>query len=255
MEDMWKGVFTPSLWWTFSLHDIKLRFRRSVLGPFWLTLGLVIMISTLAFINSRLFGQDIATTIPSITIGLVFWTLFTTILNEGAVSFITYETYIKNLSLPLSAHFYRTVARNLIIWMHHMLIYVAVFYLSQKGPWYHYLLFVPGFLLFFLNCLWSGMLVAIISARYRDIPQMLASLLQILFFITPVFWTLNSFKVRPRFVEYNPLHHLLAIVRAPLMGEAPEMNSWIIILGITVFGIAITTLLYRKVYYRIPYWL
>ena len=83
ISDLWEGLMSPSLWWNFSVHDIKQRFRRSVLGPFWLTLSLGIMIGTLGFINSRLFNQDIMKALPTIAIGIILWNLFTFILTEG----------------------------------------------------------------------------------------------------------------------------------------------------------------------------
>ena len=243
---------SPSLWWNFSVHDIKQRFRRSVLGPFWLTLSLGIMISTLGFINARLFNQDMMKAIPSIAIGIILWNLFTCILTEGATTFVEAQRYIINVPTPISVHFYRTVSRNLIIWGHNMLIYLFIFAFLEKGAFLNYLLFIPGFFLFLLTCCWLGLSIGIISTRFRDIPQIVINLLQVLFFITPVFWTVGSFKVRPVFVTWNPLHHLLDIVRSPLLGKAPDSVSWMIISTFTIIGVIVTITLYKRTHSRIP---
>ena len=135
-----------------------------------------------------------------------------------------------------------------------MIIYLLIFAFLEKGSFLNYLLFVPGFFLFLLTCCWLGLFIGIISTRFRDIPQIVINLLQVLFFITPVFWTVSSFKVRPVFVTWNPLHHLLDIVRSPLLGKAPENISWVIILASTIIGTILTITLYKRTYSRIPYW-
>ncbi len=254
MNDLWEGLLSPSLWWNLSYHDIKQRFRRSILGPFWLTLSLGIMISTLGFINARLFHQDMMKAMPSIAIGIILWSLFSSILTEGATTFVEAQRYILNVSTPISVHFYRMVSRNLIIWGHNMLIYLVVFVFLEKGPFLNYLLFLPGFLLFLLICCSLGLFIGIISTRFRDIHQIVINLLQVLFFITPVFWTVSSFKVRPVFITWNPLHHLLDIVRSPLLGKTPDSVSWVIVSTLAVISIILTIALYRRTYSRIPYW-
>ena len=252
--DLWEGLKSPSLWWSFSVHDVKQRFRRSVLGPFWLTISLGIMIGTLGFINSRLFNQDIMKALPTIAIGIIFWNLFACILTEGANTFVEAQRYIRNVPTPISVHFYRTVSRNFIIWGHNMIIYFFIFIFLEENSFFNYLLFFPGFTLFLLNCCWLGLSIGIISTRFRDIPQIVINLLQVLFFITPVFWTVSSFKVRPVFVTWNPLHHLLDIVRSPLLGKTPENISWVIICISAIIGTILTITLYKKAHSRIPYW-
>ena len=146
ISDLWEGLVSPSLWWNFAVHEIKQRFRRSILGPFWLTLSLGIMISTLGFINSRLFNQDIMRTLPTIAIGIILWNLFACILTEGATTFVDAKRYICNVPTPISVHFYRTISKNLIIWGHNMLIYLLMFIFLEKGSFLNYLLFIPRIL-------------------------------------------------------------------------------------------------------------
>jgi len=113
--DLWYGLKRQELWWTFAVHDIKQRFRRSTLGPFWLTLSMGIMVAALGFVFSNIFKQEISIFIPYLATGLIFWGLLIAMIHEGCTSFIAGEGYIRNVPMPLSVHFYRMFARNLII--------------------------------------------------------------------------------------------------------------------------------------------
>ena len=256
LRDLWEGLITPTLWWEFALHEVKQRFRRSALGPFWLTLSLGIMILTLGFLSTKVFNRgDDQLVYPSIATGLIMWTFLNTALTESSQAFIIGQGHIRNVPIPLSINIYRTIAQNFIILGYNMLIYVGILIFFPKGSIWGYLLFIPGFFLFILNLVWMGLVIGIFSARFRDIPPIVASILQIFFFITPVFWTADSFSVKPVFITWNPAHHLLDIVRSPLLGKMPEGLSWVFVCIFSLLGISFTMMLYRRSYSRIPYWI
>ena len=120
---------------------------------------------------------------------------------------------------------------------------------------WHILLFLPALALLVLNLAWMGMTTALLSTRFRDIPQVVASLLQVIFFVTPIMWSVNSLPSRPAFVHWNPFYHLLEIVRAPLLGQVPPTESWIVAMAMLAVGAPISVLLYRRSYSRVPFWL
>jgi len=253
--DLWHGLKHQELWWTFAVHDIKQRFRRSTLGPFWLTLSMGIMVAALGFVFSKIFNQEISIFIPYLATGLIFWGLLTAMIHEGCTAFIACEGYIRNVPMPVSVHFYRMFARNLIIWGHNMVIYLILFFLFLREVSASYLFFVPGFALFLANLAWMGLTAGILSTRFRDIPQVVLSLLQVVFFTTPIFWSVDSLPNRPAFIDWNPFYHLIEIVRAPLLGHPPQALSWAVSVGLIAIGIPFTALLYRRAFARIPYWI
>jgi len=89
--DLWDGLKHQELWWTFAVHDIKQRFRRSTLSPFWLTLSMGIMVAALGFVFSKIFNQEISIYIPYLTTGLIFWGLLTVMIQGGCTAFIACE--------------------------------------------------------------------------------------------------------------------------------------------------------------------
>lgn len=254
LEDLWIGLKRTDLWWATSLHETRQRFRRSLIGPLWLTLSMGIFIGALGYVMTQLFGQDPSWFLPYLATGIIFWTLLTSIINEAGTAFVSQEKFIRNVPMPLSVHYYRMIARNIIIWLHNMVIFVLVFLIFQHSVNVAVLAFIPGFMLFMAVVTVGGLCIAIVSTRFRDIPQVVGSLLQVVFFVTPIFWSVTTFPERPVFVVLNPAYHLLEIVRAPLLGELPSLTSWLVSLGLLLVAIPIALYLYRRAYARIPYW-
>ena len=252
--DLLNGARLYELWSRFAFHDIRQRFQRSVLGPFWLTISMGTMVAVLGLVFSTLFHQDVAKTLPYISTGIIFWGLLTSCINEGATVFISAESYIRNLPMPLSVHFYRMMTRNIMIWGFTMAIYVVVAVYFNLTLGWNTLLFIPGFILFLINAAWISLAVGVLSTRYRDIPQVIANAIQVIFFLTPIFWSPESLPNRPAFVLFNPFYHLIEIVRAPLLGEVAPLLSWGLCVGMALAGLGFTAWLYRRAHARIAYW-
>ncbi len=254
LGDLWEGLKRYDLWTTFALHEIRQRFRRSLLGPFWLTASMGIFVVALGLISTTVFKQDIERTLPYIATSLILWGFLTSAITEGANVFINREGYLRNVPLPVSVHLYQMLMRNLIIWLFNMAIYVLVILVFGVNPGWIALLFLLGGPLFLVNAAWMALAAGILSARFRDIPQVIVSLLQVLFFLTPVFWSVEAMPDRPAFVTLNPLYHLLETDRGPLLGLSPSITSWAAAIGLAIVGCALTAWLYRRAQPRIAYW-
>jgi ABC-2 type transport system permease protein len=254
--DLVQGALRYEFWIRFAYFEVRQRFRRSVLGPLWLTASMGVTVAALGFVMSGLSGRDGATTIPYIATGIIFWGLLTSCITEGANTFINNGRTIQNVPLAISVHVYQMLARNLIVFGFNMLIYLIVLVAFRPPLNWLTLLFVPAFVLFVLNLGWMALAAAILSARFRDIPLVITSVIQVIFFMTPVFWSIEMMGGRrPRFVHLNPLYHLLELVRNPLLGQAASAVSWLWALGLLAGGGVATLLLFRRAHARIAYWL
>lgn len=254
IRDLIEGGCSYEMWWRFAVHDIKQRFRRSVIGPLWLTLSMGVMVGALGLVFSTIFQQEVSGILPYISVGLIIWGFISSCLNEGSLVFISGADYVRNVPIPLSVHVYRMVARNAIIFAFNMTIYVLVLIVFPRPLNFNYLLAVPGLALLLVNVSWASMALAVISARYRDIPQVVASLLQVIFFLTPVFWSAHTLPNRPAFILLNPIYHFIEITRGPLLGDQPNLTSWVVALCCAVAGSVATAVLYRRAYPRVAYW-
>jgi ABC-type polysaccharide/polyol phosphate export permease len=238
-------------------QDIRQRYRRSVLGQFWITISIGVMVLCLALLFGRLFQAPLAQFLPFLAIGLICWNFISSTVAEGCNSFIAAEGIIKQLSVPLSVHVKRVIWRNLVVFAHNLVIIPVVFFSLGMGLSGWALLFLPGLLLLTLNLLWVSMLLGLVCTRFRDMPQIVQSIMQIAFYLTPIIWLPELLKNKAEFalVEYNPLYHLIELVRAPLLGSPPTLANWVVGLGLFFVGGLFTLWFSRRLGHRVAYWL
>ncbi len=242
------------LWGRMGWQDIKQRYRRSVLGPFWLTLSMAILVAALGFLYSKLFGIAIDDYLPFLTLGFLAWGLISGVIIDGCTAFTAAEPFIKQMKLPFSLHIYRIVWRNLIIFAHNFVVYIGVAVVFGIWPGIAGLLLLPGLVLIVLTAIWVGLLLGMICARFRDVPQIVVSVLQVAFFLTPIIWKPELLGSRAGFVQANPFFHFVELVRAPLLGSVPGLMTWIVVLATTLAGWFVTFLFFRRFRARIAYW-
>lgn len=254
-DDLRDGALRWRLWSRLGWHDIRKRYRRSVLGPFWLTLSMAVMVGSLGLIYGTLFRLDLAGYLPFLAVGLATWTLIASFLNEGCISFIELEPLIKNVRIPMSVHILRALWRNLIIYGHNIVIFAVVALVFGIWPGAAGLLAVAGLALLLVNAGWIMLLLGMICTRFRDVPPIIGSVIQLLFFVTPVMWKPELLGDRRYLMVLNPFYHLLEVIRAPLLGHVPGWESWVAGLLFAAAGWAFTFACFSRFRKRIAYWL
>jgi ABC-2 type transport system permease protein len=282
MDDITEGFKQRHLWGHLGWQDIKQRYRRSVIGPLWITLSMAITAIGLGLLYSALFNAKIPTFLPYITVGFIVWNFILGCLTEGTETFIRNEGLIKHLPAPLTVYALRTVWRLTLMLGHNLLVYLVVVIIfwsdlttpgytitndagavAQPGISVAILMAIPAFALLAVNGGWVTILFGIISTRYRDIPPVITSLSQLLFFMTPIVWTTDiltrvtgggSSDWRMLVAELNPLYHYLQIMRAPLIGNEQSWHHWAVVGGFTVVGWAVAFVAMRNYRARVSYW-
>jgi ABC-2 type transport system permease protein len=255
IADIVEGARRYELWRYLAWSDIRQRYERSIIGPFWMTLNMGIMVVALGFLYSSIFRQDISLYLPYLAIGILLWNLISALIVEGCQTFIASGMIIRNIRAPLSIFAYYLVWRNLIVFAHNLIIYVLVVFFFQLWPGWASLLVFPAVALYALNGLWVSLLLGLLCVRFRDIPLLVASLMQILFFFTPVIWPAHIVPDRAYLVHFNPFYHFVEIGRQPLLGQAPTLENWLVVVACTIAGCVLTLLLYARYRARIAYWI
>lgn len=259
--DLVQGAKQRELWFMLGLQDIKQRYRRSVLGPFWITIATGVMALALGLLYSMLFQIPVAEFLPHVTVGLIMWNFISGAIKEGATIFIDNEGLIKQLPSALSVHVYRLVWRQTIFLGHNLIIWLLLILIFPRNLGWEFFLVIPGMALLLANGVWVAMFFGIIATRFRDVAPLLEALTQLLFYVTPIVWMTNTLKEqggeiaeRARIAEVNPLYHYLEIVRAPLIGEPVAAYHWWIVLACTAAGLLITLLAMKQWRFRVSYW-
>lgn len=238
-------------------QDVRQRYRRSALGPFWLTLSMGVMIATIGVVFGTIFKSPLTEFLPSLASGIIFWGFISTVVNEGCTSFIASDAIIRQLPIPLFVHVLRTAWRNMIILGHNLLILPIVFVAVGKSV--HSIIFesIPGFALLLVNLLWMSLILGAACARFRDLSQIVASILQVVFYLTPIMWLPRTLPASASayLLDFNPVYHLLEVVRAPLLGQWPSAMNWAVAGGMAVAGWTVALIFYGRFRRRIAYWL
>ena len=253
--DVAAGLRAWDLWSMLGWQDIRRRYRRSKLGPFWLTISMGVLVGALGVLYAGLFRVDVADYLPFIATGFIVWAFIASLITEGCDAFIAAERIVKQIALPLSVHVYRTLWRNLIVLAHNALIYVVVVVAFAVEPGWAALLALPGLVLLCLNGLWVGLLLGLVCARFRDVPPIAASVVQVAFFLTPIIWKPELLPDRAPVLDLNPFYHVVELVRAPLLGQVPSLHSWLAVASFALAGWLLTLIMYRRFRWRIAYWL
>ena len=252
--DLAEGVRAHHLWHLLAWQDIRRLYRRSVLGPFWLTVSMGALVGALGSLYGMLFEVESADYVPFLALGFIIWTLISGVITDGCKAFITAEGIIKHVGLPLSIHVYRLLWRHLIILFHNAAVFVVVAAVFAVWPGWTGLLALPGVVLLCLNGIWAGLLLGIVSARFRDVPPIVTSIVRICFFVTPIIWMPELLPARTLVLDANPFFHLVEVVRAPLLGQMPGLASWTAVLVMTAAGWLVTFVFFRRYRRRIAYW-
>jgi lipopolysaccharide transport system permease protein len=242
------------LWTMLGWNDIRQRYRRSTLGPFWITLSMAVFIGVLGVIYSRIFHVDVEVYLPFLTAGYVTWGFISQVINESCGAFQEGERIIKQIRLPYGLYVFRVIWRNFIILLHTIVIFIPVALLFHVAPGFGTFLVIPGLVLLLANLSWIGLTLAILATRFRDMPQIVATGTQILMFATPIMWPVSVLNGAPWIAEINPLYHFIELVRAPLLGSEPAALSWIVAIGTLALGSALSLTLLSRASNRIVFW-
>lgn len=255
LADLTSGLRRFGLWSVLGWSDIRQQYRRSTLGPLWITISMAAFVVFLGILYAQLFDRPMHIYMPHLAIGYILWNMISNFAESGSRCFINAEGIIKQLSAPLSVHVYRIIWSNLLTLAHHAIIIVAVMMVFGVGPSLSWFLVLPGLALILLTGAWVILLLGTLSARFRDIPQIVQTAMRMIFFMTPVLWMPEFIPRRAIFLTANPFHHYIELVRAPLLNNSIDPLHWQVAGALTILGWLVTFLLYRRFRQRVAYWL
>lgn len=258
LDDFLHGLTKWRTWLILAYQDIKVRYRRSILGPFWITLSMAVTVYSMGFLYSRLFHVDVNHYFPYLVSGMVSWSLISSLIPELTETFIVSGGLIKQITLPYTVHIHRVIARNYIIFFHNVLVIIPIIFLFHEFAKVnlHTLGVFFGLFCVYLNALLYGLALGMLGARFRDVLPIVKSLITVIFFVTPVLWDPKILSPKAQFfVMLNPFYSFIEIVRAPLIGQGVAWQYYAMVLFTTLLGVALCSALFIKYRTRIVYWI
>jgi len=262
VDDLRRGWRQRSLWGHLGWQDIRQRYRRSVLGPIWISISMAVTAVALGILYAGLFGNSLEQQLPYILVGFIAWGFISGCITDGTEVFTSNVGLIHHLPAPLSVHVYRVVWRQTLFFAHNLVIYAVMLVVFPQDLRWTGLAAIPAFVLLAVNGAWVTMLFGIVSTRFRDLTPVVQSVVQLAFFLTPIVWIYEDFLNSPnptiaeraRLVELNPLMHFVEIIRRPMLGQEQLWRHWAVVLVITVVGWVMTMVVLRRYRARVSYW-
>ena len=255
LEELKDGLTSHEHWLYMAVQDIRLRYRRSIIGPWWVTISTGFMVMMLGFLWSHIFGTDLENYLPFFAVSFVLWGWMSGQILDAAGGFFQFGGVIKQVKLPLPIFTLRLNFRQCIILLHNSSIIAAVLLLIGKGFTSMSLMAIPNLILIQLNLILLSIIISIFCTRFQDMTQVVNVGTQIVFFFTPILWQVETLKNRTYLAEMNPVYHWIEIIRAPLLGRLPTLDNYL------WSGASLVILSFLAVYYlgryrsRIAYWL
>jgi lipopolysaccharide transport system permease protein len=235
--------------------DIRLRYRGSMLGPFWLTISTGVMVAALGVLYSTLFKIDLRDYLPFLALSQVLWGFLAALVSESCTVFTDAEGVIRSVRMPFFVFSMRTLIRNAVVLGHNIVVIVVVFAIFAVWPHWESLIALPGLLLWAVDALALTLLLGAFCARFRDIQPIVNSVMQIAFFMTPVIWKPD--QLGPSTIAklaLNPFFDLLEIVRGPILGSHIAGTTWLGALGYSVVLCAISWAFFVRARGRVTFW-
>ena len=255
LEELKDGFTSRERWLYMAVQDTKLRYRRSMIGPWWVTISTGVMVMMLGFLWSHLFGIDLQNYLPFFAVGFVVWGWMSGQILDAAGGFFQFQGAIKGIKLPFPIFTLRLNVRQLIILAHNAVIIALVLLLIGQGLSWMNLVAIPNLILIQLNLTLLSIVVTIFCTRYQDMTQVVTVGTQILFFFTPIIWQVETLKSRTYLAEMNPVYHWIEMIRAPLLGHLPSVSNYLWSLASLLVLFLLATYYLGRYRSRIVYWL
>jgi lipopolysaccharide transport system permease protein len=255
MADLAGGIRLWRLAWALGWLDIRLRYRGSMLGPFWLTISTGVMVGALGVLYSTLFKIDLREYLPFLALSQVLWAFLAALVSEACSVFTDAEGVIRSVRMPFFVFSIRALIRNAIVLGHNIVVIALVFAVFQVWPGWGALMALPALLLWVVDALALTLLLGAFCARFRDIQPIVNSVMQIAFFVTPVIWKPD--QLGPTSIAnlaFNPFFDLLEIVRAPILGSGVAGTTWIGAIVYSVVVCAISWAFFVRARGRVTFW-
>jgi ABC-2 type transport system permease protein/lipopolysaccharide transport system permease protein len=254
LRDLLQGAGRSELWLYLGWRDVRRQYSRSVLGPFWLTLSMGAMVLGLGLLYSQIMKVQVAEYLPYLAIGLITWGFVSGMITGACNVFSTAGGSLRQVKMPLSVYVFQFVWGQLLTFAHNFIIYFIILAFFGIKPGWFILLFAPALLLVLINGVCVSLILAPLCARFRDIPMIVASIMQLAFFMTPIIWTAETLEGRGFVLAANPFYHFMEIIRAPLLGGTATTMNWAVCGGITIVMGLFAAFFFARYRARVVYW-
>lgn len=258
--DIWGGLKKYHFWSYMAWQEILIRYRRSVLGPFWITASTAIYVISISTVFAALFHQDIRHYLLYMALGIMIWNYINQTIVETADSFISCSGFIKQIQIEKTVFIFQAITRNIYFFLHNaVVLIVCLIFLDSTLTLYTVSKAIFGFGILTFNLFFLALTLSCLCTRFMDLRQIILSILQIGMLVTPIMWIpTESMRTKAFILEWNPVYHFVDFIRFSLLPAdfppAVMHPSLQYILVFTVINTVIGFIVFAKSRKNISYW-
>ena len=219
-------------------RDLKVKYRRSILGYMWSLLNPLLMALVVSAVFSFVFKNSIDNYPIYLIIGQIFFNFFseattgamtTLIDNKGLLQ----KVYIPKYILPLAK-----VCSTLVHIFYSMLAVIIVLVFTHTPVSFTIILFPVGLLYILLFCVGVSLILSVVSVYFRDTIHLYGVLITVWLYLTPVFYSIDMLSPQMRgLISLNPMYHFINYFRQIIIwGQIPSLaeNAICLLSGVVV---------------------
>lgn len=244
--------------WALVARDLKVRYRRSVIGLFWSMLQPLLTLTVMTVVFSTIFRFEVVNYPVYALSGILFWNFFHQSIVASMNSLKGYAHILQKLPVPMAVFPVATVISgivNLLLALIPMLVILLVTK-HTVGP---SLLFLPvSILIAALFTLGAGLLLAPLAVFFGDVVELITVVLTLLFYMTPIFYPKSIVEGSDYYflIRYNPARSILEVFRDPIyLQKIPPLSHLSVAVGVALLALAIGAWAFRRSGDRIPFYL
>lgn len=257
--DLTGSVRRPSFWLYTSWLELGTRYRASPVGVAWLVIPTAVFVTLLGNVYAHLMGYDSKEYIPYLATGYILWRFALQCITESAAIFHGNRAFIMEGGVRLTDFLVKCVAKALIQFAFAFLVaLIAMVWSRGVAGAISVLSIVLTLPIFVVNVGWISVVFSLAGARLQDTREIIGAVVIAGFLLTPILWTVDRFppeSLRGLLARLNPAFHLIEFVRAPALGSLPEPATFVVVGGMTVTGLLLASVLYRRYARFVPLWL
>ncbi|MBI4767545.1 MAG: ABC transporter permease [Deltaproteobacteria bacterium] len=248
------GLKQWRIWSALSWNIIKMQYRRTLIGPLWVTLQHTIFVIALGYMFATIQKENFSLFFVYFATGYTFWLLIASFVTEAGNTFMGINGLPNMTRAALSNHIYLQFTSQMLLFAHRVIPLIVIFFVFNRSLSINLPLFLCGFCLLLVFGFWISTLLGCLSLRFQDLMPAVTSLMQIMFFVTPVMYQKSMIPGGEHLSNFNPFYHILVVVRGNLVQENVTLYNWLALVLINIIGIAVTLWVLRRSRPKLAYW-
>lgn len=251
-------------WGYIGVKRLQLDYRRAFIGSLWVVVAFAATSTSIGFLMASLMGLPPSEHLPYVAFGFAIWNFIAVIISSGCNVFYSNRPMLLQLPAPRSGFVIIHVVRNGALLFVQLFVAICISLFFDWSPNFYSIGVVPALILLIVTAYCATMTVGLISTRFPDFGELMASIMRLAFILTPIMW---SFETRYGAASeeptrgflywvytFNPFTYYVNILREPLLGRAASLLDWMVTGALSVILLIAAFILLQTVGRRLALW-